>query len=155
MTYLNALSELLSQLKIVLIAIAATTTATYPVYPPPVGIPPAIASNLRFNTSTLENSPSWVDAYVREQAKALGVNPDVAGWIVAHESQDGRNLTGDDGNSRGYWQISKIYHPEVSNQCAYDLPCSTKWALQQLLAGKAGEWTTYRYCRQWFHDCPF
>ena len=132
-----------------------TQSFPHPVTVGLVGIP-APTSSIAFATSTLLASPAWVDAYVREQAAEAGVNPEIAGWIVAHESQDGQNLTGDDGNSRGYWQISRIYHPEVTDECAYDLACSTSWSLKRISQGKATEWTTYKFCRKWFTaTCPF
>ena len=46
-----------------------------------------------------------VRQYVEIQANALGVDPTDALWIVSHESQDGTNLYGDDGQSVGPWMI--------------------------------------------------
>lgn len=46
-------------------------------------------------------------------------------------------------NSRGLYQISKHYHPEVSDECAFDITCSTRWTIQQLKAGRGHWWTTY------------
>lgn len=96
-----------------------------------------------------------VKEYVYEQAKKAGVNPFKADWIVSHESQYGKNMKGDDGNSRGVWQVSKIWHPEVSDACAYDLGCSTKWSLARIAAGHINEWSTYRLCHKLYKDCPF
>lgn len=141
----NALSLLLAKLQLLLISVAFAQ-ATYSVQPM-VGIPdPAIAQNLAFATSTLLNSPPWVEAYVRMKAKAAGVNPALAACIVSHESQfSDRN--GDDGNSRGWWQISKIWHPEVSDACAHDLTCSTDWSLDWISKGHIAQWSTWKlYC---------
>lgn len=147
----NALQLLFAKLSLLLCSVALAQTAQYPV----VGIPAASDIRHSFATSTLLNSPAWVDAYVRMRSKEAGVNPNLAAWIVLKESQDGQNLTGDDGNSRGAWQISKTYHPEVSDSCAYDLTCSTEWALKRILEGKANEWSTARYCRAWWPEtCP-
>jgi hypothetical protein len=87
-----------------------------------------------------------VAAYVRQEAVAYGVNPTDALWIVSHESQDGQNMRGDDGQSRGYWMISDIWHPEVSTACADDLPCSTAWSLKWIFAGNISQWSTWA-CR--------
>lgn len=100
-------------------------------------------------------SPISVDRYVRAEAIEYGVNPEIASFIVSHESQDGRNLIGDDGNSRGPWMISRIYHPEVSYACAMDLKCSTEWSLKHILAGYLSEWSTWRFrCKFYPRDNP-
>jgi hypothetical protein len=102
-------------------------------------------------------TPAAVKSYVRAQAALLGVNPDFADFIVGHESQYGQNMSGDDGQSRGYWMISKIYHPEVSDACADDLACSTSWSLRWILAGHINQWSTWRFRCEWYKnalDCP-
>lgn len=90
------------------------------------------------------NSPTVVAAYIRKEAIAYGVKPTDALWIVSHESQDGQRMRGDDGQSRGYWMISSIWHPEVSIACADDLQCSTAWSLKWILAGHISQWSTWR-----------
>lgn len=99
--------------------------------------------------------PSAVRAYVQNAAKESGVNPHVAEWIVSHESRHRPEATGDGGESRGLWQINKEWHPEVSDACAYDVRCSTGWSLRRIRAGYLDEWSTWKYCRKNFEDCPF
>jgi hypothetical protein len=96
-----------------------------------------------------------VKAYVRAQAMEFGVNPLLALWIVKHESQFNPHAKGDGEASRGLWQISKIYHPEVSDAAAFSVASSTEWSLARIRAGKANEWSTYRFCREHYEDCPF
>jgi hypothetical protein len=96
-----------------------------------------------------------VKAYVRAQAMEIGVNPLLALWIVRHESQFNPRARGDGETSRGLWQISKIYHPEVSDAAAFSVATSTEWSLARIRAGKANEWSTYRFCRKLYGDCPF
>jgi hypothetical protein len=84
-----------------------------------------------------------------------GVNPKLALWIVKHESQFNPRAKGDGEASRGLWQISKIYHPEVSDAVAFNVTSSTKWSLKRIRSGKAKEWSTYRLCRTLYEDCPF
>jgi hypothetical protein len=100
-------------------------------------------------------STTTVRTYVLAQAKLLGVNPAKVEWIVGHESQYGQNMRGDDGQSRGYWMISSVWHPEVSDACADDLECSTAWSLHRILEGHINEWSTWKFCRAWYPDCPF
>jgi|GEM_PF-2445718 len=101
--------------------------------------------------------PSRVNArtYVQSAAKSAGVNPRVAEWIVAHESRHRPEATGDGGESRGLWQINKDWHPEVSDACAYDVRCSTNWSLERIREGHSDEWSTWKYCKVKFEDCPF
>src|ERR1700691_1035277 len=64
-------------------------------------------------------SPWQVKAYVRTKAVDYGVNPQLALWIVRHESHFNPRAKGDGEASRGLWQISKIYHPEVFDEQAF------------------------------------
>ena len=100
-------------------------------------------------------SPREVSAYVQSQASEHGVNPLLALWIVKHESQFNPRAKGDGEASRGLWQISRIYHPEVSDRVAFNVASSTEWSLERIRAGKVNEWSTYRFCRVLYRDCPF
>ncbi len=100
-------------------------------------------------------SAQQVKAYVRTQAVEHGVNPDLALWIVKHESQFNPRAKGDGDASRGLWQISKVYHPEVSDAAAFSVASSTRWSLQRIRSGKVNEWSSYRYCRTLYGDCPY
>jgi hypothetical protein len=100
-------------------------------------------------------SAQEVKAYVRTQATELGVNPKLALWIVKHESEFNPRALGDGEASRGLWQISRIYHPEVSDAVAFNVASSTEWSLERIRSGKANEWSTFRYCRTLYEDCPF
>ena len=94
-------------------------------------------------------------AFVEAQALQHGVDPNLATWIVRHESQFNPRAKGDGEASRGLWQISKIYHPEVSDAVAFSAASSTEWSLGRIREGKAYEWSTYRFCRTLYKDCPF
>ena len=111
----------------------------------------ASASKARSSSRTAQ----WVRAYVEAQAREYGVNPLLALWIVKHESHFNPLAKGDGEASRGLWQISRIYHPEVSDAAAFSVASSTEWSLERIRAGKANEWSTYRFCRIHFPDCPF
>ena len=99
-------------------------------------------------------TPAQVQAYVIQQAVLMHVDPLVASFIVAHESQYGVRMRGDDGQSRGYWQISSVYHPEVSATCADSLQCSTAWSLNWIRKGHVMQWSTIRFCKKWYGVCP-
>ena len=96
-----------------------------------------------------------VKAYVQTEATEYGVNPKLALWIVKHESQFNPRAKGDGEASRGLWQISRIYHPEVTDAMAFNVASSTEWSLERIRSGKVNEWSTYRFCRTLYEDCPF
>jgi hypothetical protein len=96
-----------------------------------------------------------VKAYVRTQAVENGVDPQLALWIVKHESSFNPGAKGDGEASRGLWQISKVYHPEVSDAEAFGVKTSTEWSLARIRDGKVNEWSTYRNCRVLYANCPF
>ena len=119
----------------------------------PASLPRIPANPLKFQGRM--PSAQAVKAYVQTQAVEHGVNPKLALWIVQHESQYNPQAKGDGEASRGLWQISKIYHPEVSDAMAFNVASSTKWSLARIRSGKANEWSTYRFCRILYEDCPF
>jgi hypothetical protein len=96
-----------------------------------------------------------IQAYIQAQAREYGVNPNLAVWIVKHESQFNPRAKGDGEASRGLWQISKIYHPEVPDAVAFNVKSSTEWSLERIAAGKVNEWSTYRFCKTLYSDCPY
>jgi hypothetical protein len=122
--------------------------------------PAQLASLSRVPASPLKLQPGRataqeVKAYVQTEATEYGVNPELALWIVKHESEFNPRAKGDGEASRGLWQISKIYHPEVSDAMAFNVASSTEWSLERIRSGKANEWSTYRFCRTLYEDCPF
>ncbi len=119
----------------------------------PASLPRLSANPLRLQGGL--PSAQAVKAYVRTQAVEHGVNPKLALWIVKHESQYNPQAKGDGEASRGLWQISRIYHPEVSDAMAFNVASSTEWSLERIRSGKASEWSTYRFCRTLYKDCPF
>lgn len=117
------------------------------------GLPRALGNSVKLHGGI--PAAQAVKAYVEAQAMKYGVNPTLAIWIVKHESQFNPRAKGDGEASRGLWQISKIYHPEVTDAVAFNVASSTDWSLDRIRAGKAYEWSTYHYCRRLYKDCPF
>lgn len=113
---------------------------------------------IRFNPLKLQSEKAEareIKTYVQAQAAEYGVNPKLALWIVKHESEFNPTARGDGEASRGLWQISRIYHPEVSDAAAFDVVSSTAWSLERIRSGRVNEWSTYRFCRILYKDCPF
>jgi transglycosylase-like protein with SLT domain len=96
-----------------------------------------------------------VKAYVRARAEQRGVDPQLALWIVKHESSFNPRAKGDGEASRGLWQISRVYHPEVSDAEAFSVSSSTEWSLGRIRAGRINEWSSYRNCRALYQNCPY
>jgi len=118
----------------------------------------ASLSSALVNPLTLQGEKTTaqeVKTYVQTQAMEYGVNPKLALWIVKHESEFNPHAKGDGEASRGLWQISRIYHPEVSDAVAFNVASSTEWSLERIRSGKVNEWSTYRFCRTLYEDCPF
>lgn len=92
------------------------------------------------------------------QATKLGLNADLAVCIAEHESQfrpdalGDRHLTcpmtGEPQRSRGLFQISDCWHPEVSDEVAFSVSSSTEWALNRMQQGYLHEWSTYDRCER-------
>lgn len=51
-----------------------------------------------------------------------------------------RNDNGYYGKDRGIFQINNFFHPEVSDECADNLECSTKWTMWMINSGRQHEW---------------
>ena len=96
-----------------------------------------------------------VKAFVRSEAVEYGVDPLLALWIVKHESSFNPRAKGDGEASRGLWQISRIYHPEVSDAMAFNVASSTEWSLDRIRSGKVYEWSSYRNCKALYTNCPY
>jgi len=45
-----------------------------------------------------------------------------------------------DENDRGIFQINSYWHPEVSDECAFDIRCATEWTMWRIESGHKNEW---------------
>jgi hypothetical protein len=146
--------------------VQGASMSTVPDFPGPVkitinkgrGVPGtnlALATAMSQKQKSALTTSEQVAAYIQSQALKHGVSPKLALWIVKHESQFNPRAKGDGEASRGLWQISKIYHPEVSDAMAFNVRSSTQWSLERIRSGKANEWSTYRFCKTLYEDCPF
>jgi len=73
--------------------------------------------------------------YVLNEVEKAGLSRREANAIIECESNwntDAHKVNWDNkkGVDRGLWQISSLFHKEVSNKCAYDFRCSTKEAIR-------------------------
>lgn len=102
--------------------------------------------------------PALPRDYVAAHAAKLGLDVDLAVCIAEHESKfqpdalgDGHltcPLTGAPQRSRGLFQISDCWHPEVSDEVAFSVTSATEWALSWMKDGHLSEWSTYGSCKK-------
>jgi|TARA_R100001530_G_scaffold2201_3_gene3679 hypothetical protein len=60
--------------------------------------------------------------------------------LATCESSFRQFVRGDQGHSRGIYQIHDIDHSEVSDDCSFSIDCSTRWTIQRILDGYDYEW---------------
>lgn len=84
---------------------------------------------------------------IREIAKEFGFKwTDWLTRLAKCESGLKEKISNDKGNTpagsidRGIFQINDYWHSEVSDECSYDLRCSTIWTIQRVNAGYQSEW---------------
>lgn len=66
--------------------------------------------------------------------------------IAKAESRLNPGIRGEsDHRDRGLYQINSYFNPDVSDACAFDPVCSTKWAIGELKAGHLWKWNASRY----------
>jgi hypothetical protein len=81
---------------------------------------------------------------IRGISKEMGYKkPEWAIAIATCESGLNPKAVGDKGKSWGMWQIHQPSHPTVG-QKAFDADWSTRWAIEQLKAGRDSMWTCAR-----------
>lgn len=135
-----------SVLGLVVLTAKLATAETLYIEPPK---PPSVTSTI---------SSSTIKSIILGLSKEHKVNPSVILFIVSHESQFNPNTVGDDDkicpvglnkgklqHSRGLWQISDCFHPEVPDEIAFDIVSSTIWSIQNIKNGHINEWSTWKY----------
>lgn len=135
------------------------------IVPPPhaEAAAPVLAPPIASSTPSL--SVAQVRAFVLKEARAYGVNPAKADWIIGHESgycwREGYfdpAIAGpepDGSTSWGCWQFNDR-NDGFDKAIATNFVSSTIQAMQWIVEGKIGHWTTYADCKEYFPDtCPF
>lgn len=83
------------------------------------------------------------EAYIRLRAEEAGIHPDTFLLVSIGESGLNAYARGDGSLSRGFWQIYRPSHPNITDACAFDLKCSTDYAIHLWLNTAKGprNWT--------------
>ena len=100
-------------------------------------------------------------------AKQYGVNQELAHYIAENEShyvaneKGDLNITCNAKNSpyygsavyaRGIYQITRCYHPDVSDDQAFDADYNVQYAMQILAKGKSSCMREFSTCRDYYHS---
>jgi len=73
-------------------------------------------------------------------------NPELVIAIAKAESRLNPDIRGEsDNRDRGLFQINSYFNADVTDECAFDPVCSTKWVIGELKAGHAWKWNASRY----------
>lgn len=57
-----------------------------------------------------------------------------------HDEFSTQYINNSKGLDRGVFQINDYFHKEVSNECAFNVECATKWTMKMIDAGRQHEW---------------
>jgi len=114
-----------------------------PLLTPAVGIAKIVEAPV-LNEKTLLTTKGGIDLYINYKATEQGVNPAVVKKVIACESEYNPNALGDEGHSRGLVQIHNKYHPEVSDEEAYDPAFAVGFLVQKLKEGQGKQWSCFR-----------
>lgn len=110
---------------------------------PLIGIAQVVEAPV-LSEKTLLNTKGGIELYINYKATEQGVSPAVVKKVIACESEYNPNALGDSGHSRGLVQIHDKYHPEVSDEEAYDPAFAVGFLVQKLKEGQGKQWTCYR-----------
>lgn len=102
----------------------------------PSPIPATVEQQIR--SIAKEMNFKW-DSYLVRLAKCeSSLNP------KAYNNQNNNPKTSTD---RGLFMISDYWHKEISDKCAYDITCSTKFAINLINKGRQSEFICDRYIK--------
>lgn len=94
-------------------------------------------------------SQSNIDCDIEDEIRSIadehGANADYLIELAQCESGLNPLARGDSGQSRGVFQIHHGYHPDVSDDCAFDIRCATEWTINHL---QTVRWTCEDYINE-------
>ena len=78
---------------------------------------------------------------IRKIAIKNNFNADYLIALAFCESSLNPYAVGDNGKSRGLFQIHKGYHPEITDEQAFSAEFSTQWVIDKINAGGINQWS--------------
>lgn len=112
-----------------------------PIYTAPPASPSTLIGRLPINQDKPTASLSIAERIRIIAAEQHFQWPDYLVKLAFCESKLDPLAIGDQGNSRGLFQIHKRYHPEVSTLQAFNIEYATKWTINMINAGKQNQWS--------------
>jgi len=109
----------------------------------------AIESLLLKKNSQIDLGKITIAAIIRSVAATEEVDPDLAVKVAKCESNlspTAVNMNRDGSQDRGLFQINDKFHPEVSNQEAFDIVLSTRFFCKAFKAGNLSWWNCTKDC---------
>ena len=88
----------------------------------------------RWNEMQPDQPVRWEWASIRSVLRA----------VMRCESRFDPWAIGDGGHSRGLWQVHRAYNPSVTDEEAFGVRSSTRWAVQRILRGEGYKWSCFR-----------
>lgn len=86
-------------------------------------------SNLPIQDQIRQLEPELADTLIALADCESDFRPDVRGVV--------------DNRDRGLYQINSRWHPEVSDDCAFDLVCATRWTAEMIRKGEGHQWVCF------------
>ena len=81
-----------------------------------------------------------IEQVIRVKAREYNLNENKMLALANCESKFDPLAVGDNGHSKGLWQINDLYH-DVSDEVAFDPILSTDWAFQKIKNGQINLWS--------------
>lgn len=98
---------------------------------------------------------------LKERANLIAVSHEISPVLftnlIESESQWNPDAYNEKTGDRGLLQISERWHPEVSDECAFDADCAMDWAAKRIKAGYSYEWVVancYSYAQLFVGKLP-
>lgn len=82
--------------------------------------------------------------YATKKAVEANISPSVVLSVIECESQWNERAIGDGTHSRGLAQIHNLYHPDISDEEAYDARFAIDFLVENIAEGRGNMWTCYR-----------
>lgn len=115
--------------------------------------------NIAYGSTATPIGTTTVKALVESYSALYEVNPTLASYVAEGESSFEEDQVGDMDitckrtglpvRARGVWQITECFHPEVTDEQAFDASWSTKWAMKVLRDEKLCK-QEFTVCRNWY-----
>lgn len=113
-----------------------------------LSLPQVLEAQIEIHDVTLQEKAGMV-------AESFGISTTTFASLIQSESS--WNPEADNGYDRGLVQISRVFHPEVTDEQAFSPDFALNWAAQQIKDGNLDSWTScncYLMTKTFIPDLP-